>query len=634
MKRLRFLPTQTSPILTKPHLLTTGLIVGLLGMYAAIFFVTKPLVFSYAGESCVPQLLIAPDIQQSSVVDGFTVEVKDSVRVGDTSLFSTKLCVTPTESPVVGVHAFTVSPFGGLVYAKQLAVEVPEAPVVTVDIPKGTKIPVNYPLVFPISGDDTVHEYAVQAGDSTALCSVDVGEVLCDIPSLKLGHGNEYTLTIERSLGGSSEVVGTAEVVTVDPVSIIESPVQNEYIVYTAPTEFRFVTDKAVKSATARFTSGDEAIPLTTTYDGASFALHLASALPRETSFTLEIEEIEAADGGILPEPIQYTFSTSGGPKVQSVSVGASNAGQNERIRITFDQPIVDTAVIADYVSVEGASARVERVSAQQIVITLQNAALCAPVTFTVHEALQSASNGWYSDETWVYTTRVACGYSEVVGYSVQGRPIMAHYFGSGEKVVLFTGGIHGSEPSSTTTMQAWADYLYSNGYVLPANTKVVIVPSVNPDGIAANTRNNAHNINLARNFPSANWKADIETASGILPGGGGTAPGSEPEAAALIALTRALQPRLEVSFHAQGSLVGANKYSDSVALGELYAKTVGYKTMFYNAEAVMGYSITGEYEEWMGEELGTPAILIELPSYTGNYLLSQQVALLKVISL
>ena len=54
---------------------------------------------------------------------------------------------------------------------------------------------------------------------------------------------------------------------------------------------------------------------------------------------------------------------------------------------------------------------------------------------------------------------------------------------------------------------------------------------------------------------------------------------------------------------------------------------------MFYNAEAVMGYEMTGEYEDWMGEEMGTPAILIELPSYSGNYLNSQLTALLRMLT-
>lgn len=83
---------------------------------------------------------------------------------------------------------------------------------------------------------------------------------------------------------------------------------------------------------------------------------------------------------------------------------------------------------------------------------------------------------------------------------------------------------------------------------------------NTNPDGIAVGSRNNANNVNLGRNFPTANWKADIDTASGILKNGGGKKAGSEPETKALINLTRQLRPRVQISFHAQGSLVGANK--------------------------------------------------------------------------
>jgi len=47
-----------------------------------------------------------------------------------------------------------------------------------------------------------------------------------------------------------------------------------------------------------------------------------------------------------------------------------------------------------------------------------------------------------------------------------------------------------------------------------------------------------------------------------------------------------------------------------------------------------MGYTITGEYEDWMGEELRIPAILIELPSSAGNYLSSQLTALWKMVTI
>lgn len=182
--------------------------------------------------------------------------------------------------------------------------------------------------------------------------------------------------------------------------------------------------------------------------------------------------------------------------------------------------------------------------------------------------------------------------------------------------------------------MQAWVTYLQTHAAeVIPAGKQVVVVPNTNPDGIVANTRYNANDVNIGRNFATANWKADIETSSGVLVNGGGTSATSEPESKALAALTQQLQPRLEVSFHSQGRLVGANKFGDSVSVGTTYAKLVGYSTMFYDAEAVMGYPMTGEYEDWMGESMGTAAILIELPSSSGNFLTSQQAALIRMLS-
>jgi len=184
------------------------------------------------------------------------------------------------------------------------------------------------------------------------------------------------------------------------------------------------------------------------------------------------------------------------------------------------------------------------------------------------------------------------------------------------------------------STMQAWANYLQSYGYQIPVGKKVVIVPNTNPDGIATGARYNANNVNIDRNFPSDNWRPDIDTASGLLPTGGGTSAGSEPETKALMSLIRQLRPALEVSFHAQGSLVGANQYGNSISVGTTYASMVGYGTMIGNAEEVMGYSITGEYEDWMGQEMGIPAILIELPRQSGNYIDSQLNALLRLLTL
>lgn len=336
-------------------------------------------------------------------------------------------------------------------------------------------------------------------------------------------------------------------------------------------------------------------------------------------------------DGSALAKPQTIRFSTSGGPKVKDVSIGTHSVARDARIVITLDQAIDTSVDIKDFAQVTGVKAAVTKGSDKQVIITLSGAPDCQAFTIKLNKGIKSGVNDELS-AAWSHTSRTVCGTSSIIGYSVQGRPIIAYTFGSGAKTIIFTGGIHGSERSGQQTMQAWVAYLQAYGDIVPANRKVVVVPNTNPDAIAANMRYNARNVNIDRNFPASNWEADIETAQGLIKNGGGTKPGSEPETKALLALTRQLRPWLAVSFHAQGSLVGANQVSISVKAGNVYAQTVGYGTMYGMAEEVMGYPITGEYEDWMGEELGSAAILIELPTPNGNYLGSQLAAIKKML--
>jgi len=79
---------------------------------------------------------------------------------------------------------------------------------------------------------------------------------------------------------------------------------------------------------------------------------------------------------------------------------------------------------------------------------------------------------------------------------------------------------------------------------------------------------------------------------------------------------------------------VGANQYGDSTNIGLLYAANVGYSSMIGHADEVMGYTITGEFEEWAGEQYGTPAILIELPTRNGDFFWDHEPTLWKIVNI
>ena len=70
----------------------------------------------------------------------------------------------------------------------------------------------------------------------------------------------------------------------------------------------------------------------------------------------------------------------------------------------------------------------------------------------------------------------------------------------------------------------------------LPAGVDLWLVPTMNPDGAAADVRTNAHAVDLNRNFPRYWRSAGAGTATWS-----GPSPASEPETRALQALLRSV---------------------------------------------------------------------------------------------
>ena len=84
------------------------------------------------------------------------------------------------------------------------------------------------------------------------------------------------------------------------------------------------------------------------------------------------------------------------------------------------------------------------------------------------------------------------------IGKSVQGRPIEAIETGdpaSRVKVVV-VGCIHGDEPAGIAITKILAE----RG--APPGVDLWLIPDMNPDGVAAHTRENARGVDLNRNFP------------------------------------------------------------------------------------------------------------------------------------
>jgi protein MpaA len=187
-----------------------------------------------------------------------------------------------------------------------------------------------------------------------------------------------------------------------------------------------------------------------------------------------------------------------------------------------------------------------------------------------------------------------ASGTTSLLGRSWQGRPIRAVEVGdrSGVRVLVF-GCIHGDETAGIEV----ADAL---GRQAPPDLDLWVVPDLNPDGVAAGTRQNAHRVDLNRNFP---WR--------WRPLGGAYASGERPlserEARIAHTLILRLHPHVTIWFHQHLEMVWAS--GGDRRIEKVFARVSGlpYRPM---------PQLAGSAISWQNNSLpGTTAFAAELPA-------------------
>jgi len=128
-----------------------------------------------------------------------------------------------------------------------------------------------------------------------------------------------------------------------------------------------------------------------------------------------------------------------------------------------------------------------------------------------------------------------------VVGHSVRGREIVAIERGDrSAPVTLVVGVIHGSEPAGVAVIRRLRTM------PLPKGVHLWLVPTANPDGLAAGTRQNAHGVDLNRNWP-VDWKRHGVPWDGDY---SGPRPLSEPENRAMRGFILRVRPALTIWYH------------------------------------------------------------------------------------
>ncbi len=187
------------------------------------------------------------------------------------------------------------------------------------------------------------------------------------------------------------------------------------------------------------------------------------------------------------------------------------------------------------------------------------------------------------------------------LGTSVEGRPIVAERSGlAGGRRVLVIGVIHGDEDAGVAIVQ---ELRQRNA---PEGVELWLVEGMNPDGVANQTRQNANQVDLNRNFPYK-WGSLGEPGDGQYAGIG---PASEPETQAMVNFISQLQPDIVLWYHQDLYVISPSTGRD----GEIrarYAELTGLPI-----GEITGGVYTGIAATWARKSLepqGSVAFIVEL---------------------
>ena len=185
-----------------------------------------------------------------------------------------------------------------------------------------------------------------------------------------------------------------------------------------------------------------------------------------------------------------------------------------------------------------------------------------------------------------------------VVGHSVRGRPIVAYELGDPTApATLVVGVIHGSEPAGLRVIAQLRHM------PLPPNVHLWLVPTANPDGLAAGKRQNAHGVDLNRNWP-VGWRHNGVPWDGYY---SGPRPMSEPENRAMRAFILQIKPALTIWYHQPLDLVyGSDRH---VPVLKRYARLSGLP--YRRLTAPPGAATRWERREFPD----SPAFVVEFPA-------------------
>ncbi|MBI2996166.1 MAG: DUF2817 domain-containing protein [Candidatus Melainabacteria bacterium] len=202
-----------------------------------------------------------------------------------------------------------------------------------------------------------------------------------------------------------------------------------------------------------------------------------------------------------------------------------------------------------------------------------------------------------------------------ILGKSVQGREIKGYSFGDKGSFnkTLMIGGIHGVEIQSKEICELYLSKINeAKDKKFPNDFYLLLIPCLNPDGMALKIRGNANGVDLNRNFPSNTWESSsLAGNSSYFPG---IKPASEPETKVIVDLLNKYNFKNIIAVHTNYTIQFPNPPMinyDGEQSRELAEKLSVATGLMVHAD--IGYPTPGSLGTWIGKDLKKVSVTVEL---------------------
>jgi len=484
-------------------------------------------------------------------------------------------------------------------------------------IESGNKVNITEILEYELDSKNEFLDYTLIVDDREIVCKKENLKILCDISPLKLEYDQKYwTRLIATHNDEYIQVFDPVQVETLSAIKITSSSIENNEIITTPNiSEINIGVNKEIKPEGKIIIkdSKNNEIELEVEFGKQSIKILPQESFKQNNSYSLHISNLLATDNSSLQEEYVLKFSISDGPRIYSSNIENTGFPVSQNILLTFTQTL-RSQDIKKYIKLNSQTNYSFSITGNKVTINpTSDLEACKNNTLAISSGIIGIT-GLVSTKPYTYNFKTSCARVAGIGTSVEGRGIYAYYYGTGSKKIIFYGAIHGSEVNSRNILNKWLEELEKNYAKIPIDKTVIVVPALNPDGVANASRFNSNGVDLNRNFAASDWVSGTYFKETFYENGGGSQPFSEPETQAIRDLIYSQNPYLTLAYHSAAAYVIPSTTALAQEYGGIYSQLSGYGYVAPTKHDAFSYDITGSFDIWAGEN-GYNSLTIELAS-------------------